>query len=409
MAGSQSQLKVGTQSVKPWRELYVVRNVRLSTGEHVPLLVLRGIGLPDTYALRYTLTVLRSPGLSSSTMELRLAGVGVGLSFLHHRSIDLVERIAGGSFLLRDELSALADRCLTRADGKGAVVGSYASQRYASFINFVEWRTEPFLLRASPSERKYLKEELKAFKRRAGAQQPKGRAGASGRDRLGLTPSQRALLLAVIVPSSPLNPFREHVRLRNYAMVMLPYVLGIRAGELHGVLRLDYDNSRNPATLMIHRRPNNEDDKRAEPARTKTRARMLEVEGEARKALEDWLADRSDRGRFPEARKHSRIFVNSEGGELSLRGARMVFERLRIVYPELGSFCQHVLRYDVNDRLVEQTEIRGWDADEVRADAIYLMGWSEKSKMPERYAKSAIAKRANSRILQLQRTDHDDK
>lgn len=397
----------GSQTVKQWRDLYVVRTVRLSTGEHLPLLVARDSGIPETYVLRYTLAVLRSPGLSSNTMELHLAGVGAGLSFLHQREIDLVQRIAEGSYLLRDELSSFADRCLSRADGKGSVVAAYARHRYAAFMQYIEWRTEPVLLRSNAAQRRHLKEELKEFKTRARAQQPKGSAGAIANDRLGLTPAQRELLLEVIRPESPLNPFRPHVRSRNFAMVMLPYTLGMRAGELHGLLRRDYDNSRNPATLMIHRRPNDKEDRRVEPARTKTRARLLEIEGEAQKALDDWLRDRSDRGRFPEARKNSRIFVNSDGEELSLRGARMVFERLRAAYPELAGFCQHVLRHDVNDRLVEQTAERGWDPEEVRADAIYVMGWSETSRMPERYAKSAIRKRANNRILDLQRSDHE--
>jgi integrase len=227
-------------------------------------------------------------------------------------------------------------------------------------------------------------------------------------DRLGLSAAQRELLLKVIKPDSPMNPFRPKFRTRNYAMVILPYTLGLRAGELHGLLRPDYDNSRNPASLMIHRRPHDRHDRRKEPAKTKTRARLLELEGEAQRALDTWLVDRSDRGRFPQARKNSRIFVNLDGEELSLRGARMVFERLRAAYPELAGFCQHVLRHDVNDRLVEQTALRGWDPEEVRADAIYLMGWSEMSKMPERYAKRAIAKRANLRILELQKSDQEE-
>jgi integrase len=221
-----------------------------------------------------------------------------------------------------------------------------------------------------------------------------------------LTEEQRKLLLEVIDPGSLKNPFEIRLRVRNRAIIMLPFTFGMRAGELLGIKRIDFDDRSFPATLTIHRRPNDNEDPRTEPARTKTRARMFNIEGRAKLCLEAWLKDRSDRGRFPMARKHGYIFTNENGAPISLRGARRIFERLRKCYPDLGEFCQHVLRHDVNDRLWEFGEETGADAAEIRADAIALMGWSEKSKRPEEYAKSAIRKKASDRILALQSKNH---
>ncbi|WP_343894917.1 hypothetical protein, partial [Craurococcus roseus] len=63
----------------------------------------------------------------------------------------------------------------------------------------------------------------------------------------------------------------------------------------------------------------------------------------------------------------------------------------------------HALRHDWNERFVELAGERGWDPAEADKDQKYAMGWSSGPKMPERYAKRAIRKRANGRISAMQR------
>jgi len=333
-------------------------------------------------------------------------GVALGLSFLEERGIDLVERLASGMFLSRDELSAFSERCRLRDDKSTLVVGSYSTTRYSAFFSYLEFRLGPILFRATPQRRTEIKYDLKTFQKLVKSQKPGLNSSVAPNERLGLTPEQRALLLDVIDPNSPKNPFEVRLRVRNRAMVMLLFTFGLRAGEMMGIKRIDYDNRSVPSTLSIHRRPNDKEELRPEPARAKTRARMFNIEGPVKVSLEEWIKDRAERGRFPAARKHGYIFTNEDGDPLTLRGARKIFERLRECYPELGRFCQHVLRHDVNDRLWEQGAKMGTDSAELRADAIQLMGWSEKSTRPEQYAKTAIRNRASKRILSLQEKDH---
>lgn len=380
----------------------------MADGEEIPFVIHRDTRLPHIYALRYVLLTSRLAGASGSSSRNVCQGLAVGLSFLEDRNIDLVERLSSGRFLSRDELAAFANRCLRRADGRGAVVTHYAKTRYHDFIEFVLWRFEAILHRAKDEGRPFLTAERGQFEKRAKAQQPKARAGAEEKDRLGLTEAQRALLLEVICPESPKNPFVPKLRRRNRALIMLHYTYGLRAGELLGLYRADYKNLENPPQLFIHIRDNNAEDRRSQPARTKTRARLLEIGGDAQEALEIWLDHRADRADFPLSRTSRYLFVNEDGVEISQRAAMGIFERLRDVYPELSGFASHVLRHDMNDRYVEMAEKEGWDAEQVAEDQRYLNGWVEDSHQPQRYSKSAIGKRSNRRIYNMQRKSFDE-
>jgi len=116
--------------------------------------------------------------------------------------------------------------------------------------------------------------------------------------------------------------------------------------------------------------------------------------------LNSWLADRANRGRFPLSHKSHYIFVNESGRELSLRAARDVFLRLRTVFDELDNLSSHVLRHDMNDRLVEQAGEDGTSVEELMEDMIYLNGYSDESLTPLNYTKRSRRLRANKRILE---------
>lgn len=396
----------GTKNVNHHPSVYTVRTLRLSSGETMPLVINRASGIPDTYVLRHAIVSLRSPGLSASAIKSNLTGVAVGLTFLDDRTIDLMARLGAGLFLSTDELSAFAQRCTTRLDTKGAVVRRFAQIRYDGFIKYLTWRFEAILHRASSKDRNMLKLDLSSFQLRAASQRPKGRVAAQEMERLGLLPAQRDLLLEVIDPNSNRNPFAKKGRVRNAAIVLIAYHLALRAGELAGLQRIDYQNKK-PGTAMIaiHRRLNNPEDRRVEPARAKTKERVLPVSGELRSALDCWVEDRANRAVWPNAHRCHYLFTNGKGHEIELRGVRKIFERLRQVYPELRGLCQHVLRHDANDRFQEASDQFGWDPQEARSDQLYMNGWAINSKMPERYTRRSTQNRTSARLLKMQEKD----
>lgn len=401
MTGEKVSSLSGGPNVR--QSLFVVSEFRLASGEAVPLIVRRSTRLADTYALRYALITYRSPGLSSNSMRNALQGVALGLSFLEEREIDLMHRLGSGLFLNRDELTAFADRCLRKADGRGAVVKAYAKARYEAFLSYLLWRFDAVLHRASKDSLDILKLDLERFRRRTRAQKPKGRAGAQEQERMGLTPMQRELLLEVIHPDSPRNPFKPKLRKRNQALIMLHYQLGLRAGELAGLQRRDYVHRESPAQLFVHIRDNFAGDTRLTAPRTKTRARMLLLTPSLSEILNSWLTERADRGQFPSAHKSHYIFVNENGRELSLRAARDVFLTLRSTFSELKEISSHVLRHDMNDRLVEHADENGTTDEELMADMVYINGYEDGSLTPLNYTKRSRRLRANKRILNIQK------
>ena len=381
---------------------YVVTDFKLASGEAMPLVVRRQTRVPDAYVLRYLIVTHRTPGSSSNTMRNVCQGIAVGLSYLEEQAIDLMERLTSGLFLSRDELATFSNRCLTRVNGRGAVVTQYAKRRFLDFAEYLLWRFEAIAHRAAQSDLKFLNDQRSGFRKRVKSQCPKGSAGALQRDRLGLTDEQRNLLLEVIKPDSPRNPFLAKFRRRNQAVILLHYRYGLRAGELAGLHRSDYRNHEQPAQLFVHIRHHDPVDRRNIPPRAKTRARMLEISGDAKAALDSWLGHRADRSEFPLARKSHFVFVNDEGAEISLRAAFGIFEHLRDVYPELGSLGSHVLRHDMNERYVADGEEFGWDPEQMLEDQRYINGWAEDSQMPQLYSKATIRNRANRRIFELQ-------
>lgn len=405
MHGVPTKNQTRGQTVK--QGAFLVSTFRMASGEEMPLVVHRETRMPHVYALRFVIVLHRLTGSSANSIGNVCQGIALGLSFLHSRDIDLVDRLSSGRFFTRDELATFANRCLQRADGQGAVVTHYAKMRYDDFVEYVLWRFEAILHRANDQNRALLIEERRQFEKRVAAQRPKARAGAAEKERLGLSETQRALLLDVIHPDSPRNPFAPKLRRRNRALILIHYRYGLRAGELLGLYRSDYKNLENPPQLFIHIRDNNPEDSRARPARTKTRARMLEIGGDARDALDVWIDHRADRIDFPLSRKSRFLFVNEDGFEISLRAALGIFERLRDVYPELAGFASHVLRHDMNERYVEAAEKEGWDEKQVAEDQRYLNGWSEESEQPSRYSSTAIRNRSNRRIYKLQKKSVD--
>ncbi len=392
--------------------MYKIRNCRMSAGanagEHMPLLFAEASGLPELHAMAFALINDRDAGKSPSSIDRRLRAIGVGLTFLHERDIDLVERLATGTFLKDDELSGLAARCRVRLDGTGEVETTFSTNRYAVFIEYIVHRSAIYRHRAGGDQANYLLSALADFEKRAARVRPQAQTATKSREREGLEPEHRRLFLNVIHPDHAKNPFRKDLRLRNYALLLTSYCLGVRAGELLGVKRHDYDDIGHSAdggearSLSIHRRPDDDDDKRSRPARQKTLGRVLIIhDQELIGALGRWLVARKDRKAFIRADRQAYLFVNEDGAALGYDGMTKIFRRLRSKFPALHGLCNHMLRHDWNDRWEEQKEANGWNDDDARADQTYAMGWSPTSKQPEKYPKKAIRKRSGKRIAQM--------
>ncbi|CAN7176239.1 tyrosine-type recombinase/integrase [Caballeronia sp. LjRoot31] len=386
-----------------------VRTFKMSSGERMAVLVEGPQGLPVIPVAPYAL-LLRARGYTLKTMQQALSAVALGLDVFADLRISLVDRVARRRFLSSDELVVLADRCRVSVPELGSrmVDPRYASTRFLTCIDYIKWVAEPVIARISDArQHDAANAALVQFEKRARSLAPKADShptndDGSPKERLGMTPEQRELFLRVIQPGDLGNPYSSKLQVRNYAMLMLLFDLGPRAGELLGLKCADINFGAYPAEITIHRRHDDPDDNRQNPATTKTNARILLLNDELRDLLDDWITrHRSDRKQFKAARKHPYIFVNYKGEALTDRGLRTIISTLTHRYPELAPIKAHILRHDWNDRWNEATENSTNHAEDLR-DQKAAMGWSDKSTMPLRYGKRSIRNSTNRKILRMQ-------
>jgi integrase len=185
-------------------------------------------------------------------------------------------------------------------------------------------------------------------------------------------------------------------------MLSLAHELGPRAGDVLSLKIRDLNLSHRPATVTFHRRHDDPDDPRRHQPVLKTKPRVLSISNDLAQSLEYWIDKvRSDRTRFPAARRHPYLFTNDRGAPLGQRGYQLVYQHLRESFGELGQLTSHVLRYDWNERWVEMTSAQGGDPLESTREQCYAMGWSDRSSMPAKYARRAVAESTSKKILRM--------
>lgn len=381
-----------------------VRVAVLRSGERLPLLVQGPFGLPDPEVTEFALTQLRAKGRAARTISAYLRAIADGLTYLQRAGLCLDERIATNSYLSTQELTAFSSAC-KRGKRKLSIDRDEAASKYSRFLEYIRWRAASVISRSS-SEASFdrAQKALKRFEVRAAAVAPAPETSLPSPDaRGGLTASQRETLLSVVKPDDERNPWADAgLRSRNHAMILLAYELGPRAGDVLSLKIRDLSLAHRPATVTFHRRHDDPEDPRKDQPVLKTKPRVLEISEGLALALERWVdRDRANRDRFPEARKHPFVFTNNRGYPLGQRGYQLVFERLRKKFPELGALVSHVLRHDWNERWTAMnSDVPEHTGSSIR-EQCYAMGWADRSTMPARYARRAIAASANKKIARM--------
>jgi integrase len=204
----------------------------------------------------------------------------------------------------------------------------------------------------------------------------------------GLTEDDVSELCKLIDPASPQNPFKAHLRLRNYCIVMLLLHTGLRRGELLK-LRTDQMPKGPKRTITVSRDTANDagDSRRDEP-RVKTWGREVVVSMELARALA--LYERRDRPR-KRIEPTAYLFLNDRGVPLNYSGIHEMFLRLREALPAIGRRLRaHALRHTCVSRWMRLCHERGLSDAETQLVLTYYFGWSPRSKMPPRYANAWI-------------------
>lgn len=391
---------------KPAEQFRQVRTIVTPKGERLPLLMRRD-GLPDYQSTAFVLVEMRARNLSCSAMDKALRAIAILYRFLQSRNVNLQSRIRSGRLFTLQELDALVHLCRANANGDAPkdinvlrwarqcgsagqsqfVSSAVTAHRVSVIRDFVIWSirtTNPLSVdgEALTSD----------FKRLIDSRSPPVRPNLASQ-REGLSADEAQLVLEVVTPGAPSNPWSdEHAQRRNQLIILWLLRLGMRRGELLGVRVSDIDFVRGRVT--IHRRADDIDDPRVLQPNAKTLPRELELERDLLELTEDYVLNH--RLAFSGARRHDFLFVASGTGlPLSTSSITKIF-RVLSAQPAMQAspLCAHLLRHTWNERfseIVDQQDVSEETEKRVRS---YLMGWSDISKSAASYTRRHVKKKA---------------
>ena len=407
---------------------FIAKRVRFQNGEHHSVLTRPG-GLPVHEAGLY-LARHRKRGLAANSIH-KVCGV---LAFLYrelaHANIDLLERLRQGQFLTAPELNRLSEAAQYGVDDLAAAETEEHRSRKVININRIRMRRKPAAVDVKPvsvatqatrirymadfldflatyigatldaPQRQDLKREsaqaLQAFRAQVPRVSKRAKLGA----REGLSKEDQDLLLDVVHPDSPDNPWeRRFVRERNWLIVVLLLATGMRRGELLGLQIRDLDQ-RLPRLRILRRADASEDPRRLQP-NTKTNDRELELRPLLMRSVWNYIKDQ--RGQIKAARKYPQLIVADDGKPLSLKSIDKIFRQVREACPGLPAhLSSHVMRHTWNERFSEQAELLGLsDAAEERARN-EQQGWADNSEAASNYTRRHTSRKGRYLGLKLQ-------
>ena len=299
------------------------------------------------------------------------------------------------------EIIALRDALRMNLVTQGTVVPLVFYTRCLHVRDYIKWRAEHSLQKRQGDDPRlgYSRHRLAEFMRNMMEFLPKPRSG----NREGITAAAESRLLEIIRPGHPENPFRCKNQHRNHALILLYSKLGIRLSEALILKGQDLDLHGAEPGIVVHRRADDPDDTRADPPLVKTNGRLLPIDEELRDVLLDWITvHRSDRSKYPGAKKIPYVFVSSCGTPLGKRSVSAIF-KLLASKPGLEGLSAHPVRHRWNDAFSElctETNVPEEKEESMRAN---LMGWKKGSKMAQTYTQRSTRKAASEASLALQR------
>ncbi len=220
--------------------------------------------------------------------------------------------------------------------------------------------------------------------------------------REGLSKEAQQLLLEIVEPTSPRNPWKNSfTRLRNELIIHLLLNLGTRRGELL-IIRIQRDLNISANTLVIPRAPDDKNDPRRDEPNAKTLPRELPLEESLSRMLIDYIT--KVRNSVKGARSHDYLLVAAKTGRpMSKAALTKIFDVLRETIPELPrELSAHVLRHTWNDNFSEQCDVLGIPEEIEKQTRNYLMGWNKLSRTAEIYTYRFVKRKASEVSLKMQ-------
>jgi integrase len=405
-----------------------IKTVLIETGERLPLLCSADGPLfePTLFAVS-----LRTTNSAANTIQQAMRSVAVLQQTLDRLGIDLNQRIQQGKYLTLNEVDQVvadaklqaseldkqpglptiskprkvlsleqARLNLTRTRPPGEVSSNTTAIRLFYIRAYLNWHVLVRALRLDTSlaMRADILELGKLVDKSIREKTPSTTGNSKG-ERLGLTVEAQQLLLQVIEPDHPLNPWDSpHAKERNALIVHMLLELGVRRGELLGIRTRDIRAQSQEVNIEL--RPDDKDDPRLYEPNGKTKARILAVSAQLLRRISTYVQGR--RYDIKPARKCPLLLVASTGEPLSISGLNKLFTALQESTPELNMVIPHLMRHTFSDNMVEELESSGMEGSQIVEALCRLNGWSDRSSMPFKYTKRAGEAKAKAALRSYQ-------
>lgn len=382
-----------------------IRTIKLSTGEHHPVLVDSGVPLVLPGLWAYDLSL----GARFNTVKAYTGDVLQLYRWSQVAGVNLYTQLESLTRLSPSQLRSLARYVTTLADGRPAAQSS-CERKLAAISSFLVFAYDHFIAKKTLS----LLEQRQAEKNRDStiARLSKLFVMHSRQSELGIhasanSPQKVDALDAVARPDSPSNPFSEvEIRVRNYCIWRVMLETGARRAE---IVLLEIDDVRLGAQPVIaFKQPSLATrSRRKDGASMKTEPRLLPVSNDLAALLEVYLEDWRDSLLKPR-RPCTALFPSArDGRRLSVGAINKILGRVRFadaVGPAERVHPHGVRKTALDELSRKDRDERGRSSSSFRDSLTYFAGWSPGSEMPILYLNESIRDSLNRLIREPKRS-----
>lgn len=347
------------------------------------------------------------------------------LKFLHcffmDKGINLVERVASGSFLSFEEIDSYIRACKFYADielnNKNSKVVSLSDRRirdaiYATSNSQPEVSSHTFNQRlnrlqsyieflylchhfdqAETEHKIRTDEHFNKFKLHissATSDSRKNNTITKDAFESAIADDKFFKLLDVIQERSPNNPFKSS-KLRNQLITQILIETGVRIGAVLKLKISDLVDDWSIPRFLLTRTPNDPTDTRRLPAANKTKALSVSISPDLMRLIKLYIE--TVRNITPNAHKHDFLFISEKGKTI---GEPISYNAIYKVIKTLGDYVglalhPHLLRHKWNEIFENKAKEKGFSPDKIEDLRKYAMGWVEDSKMASVYNEFMLA------------------
>lgn len=354
--------------------------VKLESGETLPML-LDYQGLPVVAPCEW---IISRRHRSLNTLSRNLQELTPLYNWLEEKGEDLFKLIRSSRYWTEVFVSSLVE-CLRRTQRqemklvKLVVRPDTTNKRISTVLRYLNWCFDVVLGERELGEmrRAAIKEErekVNKWLQQAYISPEPPRKGV----KKGLTLTQARFLQDVLDPSIS-KPVRHssNICLRNFLIVGLMLLYGLRPGEVLSLRMRDIEFGALSNVNVCRRRPSAEDP-RSRPASVKRAGRVLVLDNPRfAKLLDEYAMNVRERAVRRQNRKRSSFFFLSRNGlPLSESSVQAIFKQLRKVYPENlpSNLTAKSLRHTFTDNVYRALRGQGIPSDETRSILMYFRG-----------------------------------